>query len=45
MKFQVIKLKKGYAVQNTQTMTIISTYSTQIQAQTVVNKLNGVSNA
>jgi hypothetical protein len=40
MKYLVVKLIKGYAVQNTKTMTITYTTSSKVDAERMMNKLN-----
>lgn len=41
-KYVVVALKKGWAVQNSRTMAILSTHMTEREAQRVAKVLNGL---
>lgn len=42
MKFQVIKTNAGYAVQNTETYTIVGLYNSEYEAVKTCNSLNRI---
>jgi hypothetical protein len=41
-KFVVVQLKAGWAVQNTETMTIVGTYSSALVARHACQRLNSL---